>query len=302
MEKWRPDFCQELLDNLYDGVYYVDPDRRITFWNKAAEVITGYSRQEVLGRHCSDNLLKHVDEQGVSLCLTACPLAHAVQDGQPRAATVYLHHKNGHRLPVAVRVTPRRNESGDIRGAVEVFSDNSEKVAALQRLHELEALAYLDPLTGIANRRYLEFFLAARFNELRRFGWPFGLAFADIDHFKQVNNDHGHQAGDLVLKMVANTLAQNCRSFDLVGRWGGEEFLCVLSHIGKPQELRQATERLRRLVANSSIPSGEHPVSVTLSVGATLVRPDDDLESVTRRVDRLLYQSKDAGRNCSHFG
>ncbi len=69
MEKCGSDFYREVLDNLYDGVYYVDPHRRITFWNKAAENITGYSRQEVLGRKCSDNLLVHVNDQGAGLCL-----------------------------------------------------------------------------------------------------------------------------------------------------------------------------------------------------------------------------------------
>ncbi len=302
MEQWGSEIYQELLDNLYDGVYYVDSHRRIIFWNKAAETITGYSRQEILGRKCSDNVLKHIDDQGVALCLKSCPLVHTMKDGKPRTAALYLHHKDGHRLPVSVRVTPLRNHTGRIMGAVEIFSDNSEKVAALQRLKELENLAYLDPLTGIANRKYLEIFLDARFNELWRLGWSFGLIFADIDHFKGVNDRYGHLAGDLVLKMVANTLAHQCRSFDLVGRWGGEEFLCVLSHLGKPLNLRRTAERFRKMVAKSSVPWNGTPISVTLSLGATLVRPDDTIDAIIQRVDRLLYQSKEAGRNCLHVG
>lgn len=302
VDKTGSGFYQELLDNLYDGVYYVDRQRRITFWNKAAENITGYSREEVLGQKCSDNLLRHVDDQGVSLCLGSCPLAHTIKDGNSRSASVYLHHKGGHRLPVSVRVTPIRNNTGRIIGAVEVFSDNSEKVAALQRLQELENMAYLDPLTGIANRKYLEIFLEARFNELKRHGWSFGLIFADIDHFKRVNDNCGHQVGDLVLQMVATTLAKNCRSFDLVGRWGGEEFLCVLSHLGKLQELKVIAERFRYLVANSSLRKDDNRITVTISLGATLARPDDSIEALTQRADRLLYRSKNAGRNCLHLG
>ncbi len=302
MEKCGSDFYREVLDNLYDGVYYVDPHRRITFWNKAAENITGYSRQEVLGRRCSDNLLVHVDDQGSCLCLGSCPLVQAMQDGQPRSTAVYLRHKDGHRLPVSVRVTPLRNEIGHIMGAVEVFSDNSEKVAALQRLRELEHLVYLDSLTGIANRQYLEVFLDARFNELQRYAWPFGVIYADIDHFKRVNDAHGHQAGDQVLKMVANTLARNCRSFDLVGRMGGEEFLCVLSHLKELQNLKLTAERLRSLVANSAIFLDGKPLTVTISLGATLAQSHDTIESITQRVDRLMYKSKKAGRNCLHLG
>ena len=302
MRKFSSGFYQEVLENLYDGVYYVDPHRRITYWNRAAEKITGYSRQEVLGRSCADNLLRHVDDKGVCLCLTACPLAHTIVDGLPRTASVYLHHKDGHRLPVSARVTPLRNGSGHILGAVEVFSENSEKVAALQRLKELEHLAYLDSLTGIANRKYLEIFLDARFNELHRFGWPFGLIFADLDHFKRVNDTRGHLVGDRVLKMVATTLAQSCRSFDLVGRWGGDEFLCVLSHLQKLRDLKVAASRFRGLVENSALLQGDQSLAVTISVGATLVRPEDTLESMTQRVDQLLYRSKHAGRNSLHLG
>jgi diguanylate cyclase (GGDEF)-like protein/PAS domain S-box-containing protein len=301
MEQWSSAFYQELLDNLYDGVYYVDLHRRITFWNKAAEIITGYSRQEVLGRQCSDNLLRHIDNRGTCLCLNTCPLAHTIADGQPRRTAVYLHHKDGHRLPVSVRVTPLRDEAGHIMGAVEIFSDNSEKVAALQHLKELEHMAYLDTLTGIANRRFLEIFLEARFNELSRFGWAFGLVFADIDHFKGVNDHYGHLAGDLVLQMVAKTVAKNCRSFDLVGRWAGDEFLGIFSHFGKLQQLKMIAERLRNLTEKSSVPWHDHPISVTLSLGATMVRPEDTVDSLTQRVDQLLYHSKRAGGNCLHL-
>ena len=302
MTAYHADFYRDLLDNLYDGVYYVDPDRRITFWNKAAHAITGYSPQEVMGRRCADNLLRHVDDTGVCLCLHSCPLAETIKDGRPRSAAVYLHHKDGHRLPVAVRVTPLRSPSGEILGAVEIFSDNSEKVAALQRLGELENLAYLDTLTGIANRKYLEIFLDARFNEFERYAWPFGMVFADIDNFKAVNDAHGHLAGDQVLRMVAHTLAQNCRSFDLVGRWGGDEFLCVLGHLKDLERLRFTAERFRRLVAESAVVVDGSPLTVTLSLGATLVLPGDTVESVTSRIDHLLYQSKATGRNCLHIG
>jgi diguanylate cyclase (GGDEF)-like protein/PAS domain S-box-containing protein len=292
-----PHFYLDLLENLYDGVYYVDRRRSITYWNKAAEQITGYSREEVLGKKCSDNLLRHVNDRGDCLCLGTCPLAQTIVDGAPRRASVFLHHKDGHRLPVYVHVSPMRDEAGKIIGAVEVFNNNAETVAALQHLQELQDLAYTDPLTGLANRKYVEIFLEARFNELRRYGWSFGLIFADIDHFKRVNDTYGHPVGDLVLKMVANTLAQNCRSFDLVGRWGGEEFLLVLSHMRQPHKLGSIAERLRLLVTHSYLKQDQGPLAVTLSMGATLAQPGDSIESLTQRADQLLYQGKKAGRN-----
>ena len=190
-----PKFSEAILDSLYDGVYVVDPERRITFWNKAAERITGFSKSEVQGTRCSDNLLRHVDEQGRPLCDEACPLHYTLQDGQMRSAAVYLHHKLGHRLPVAVGVAPIIDDQGNTLGAVEIFRDNSATISALEQLRGLEDLAYLDELTRLANRRYLEIFFEAKFNELARFGWPFGVIFADLDYFKKINDTHGHQVG-----------------------------------------------------------------------------------------------------------
>jgi diguanylate cyclase (GGDEF)-like protein/PAS domain S-box-containing protein len=289
-------FYRELLDNLYDGVYFVDRDRRITYWNKGAERITGYRAEEVLGRRCADNVLMHIDEGGDPLCLGCCPLAETMEDGEPRSREVYLMHKDGHRIPISVRVSSIRDKEGSIAGGVEVFTDNSPKVAVLERVKEFERLAYIDPLTGLANRRYAEISLQARFEELRRYGWPFGAAFVDIDHFKAVNDRFGHGVGDEVLKMVALTLVNSVRSFDVVGRWGGEEFIIVIANVDGA-ELQASAYRFRALVEQSSLPA-EIPLRVTVSVGATIARPEDTIETLLKRVDDLMYRSKAAGRNC----
>lgn len=297
MDDISPNFYATLLDNLYDGVYFVDRERRITFWNKAAERITGFTRAEVLGKRCADNLLRHVDERGNSLCEGACPLSHTLGDGQPRSASVFLHHKNGHRLPVAVGVNPITDNRQKIIGAVEIFRDNSTTVAALEHLKELEDLAYLDALTRIANRTYLENFIVGKFNELRRLGWSFGVIFVDVDRFKQVNDTFGHQTGDVVLKMVAQTLLKNCRSFDLVGRWGGEEFLCVISKLKDADQIIIIADRLRALVESAWVSLPDCSLHVAISLGVTLARLQDTPETLIHRADGLMYRSKEAGRN-----
>ena len=297
MDDISPDFYATLLDNLYDGVYFVNRDRQITLWNKAAERITGFSKAEVLGKRCADNLLRHVDNRGNSLCEGACPLSYTLLDGQPRSASVFLHHKDGHRLPVAIGVAPITDNQQNIIGAVEIFRDNSATVAALEHLKELEDLAYLDELTKIANRTYLEHFIVGKFNEFRRLGWSFGVIFVDVDRFKQVNDTFGHQTGDLVLKMVAQTLVKNCRSFDLVGRWGGEEFLCVISKLKDPDQITIIAERLRALVESAWVSLPDCSLHVTISLGATLARLPDSPETLIHRADGLMYRSKAAGRN-----
>jgi diguanylate cyclase (GGDEF)-like protein/PAS domain S-box-containing protein len=291
------DLHKNLLENLYDGVYFVDRERRITYWNKGAELISGFNSSGVVGTCCSDNILMHVDDQGTLLCKESCPLAATIADGAPRKAEIYLHHKDGYRIPVMVRVAPLRDEQGNIIGAVEVFIDNSSHVAALQRVRELERVAYIDSLTELPNRRFTEISLRARFDEMWRYGWHFGVIFMDIDNFKSVNDLYGHDIGDKTLKMVAQTLFKNSRSFDIAGRWGGEEFLAIIMNTEKDQ-LTSIANRFRILVEKSGLTVGKDAVQVTISLGATLANANDTAVDLLQRVDRLLYQSKVAGRNC----
>jgi diguanylate cyclase (GGDEF)-like protein len=121
--------------------------------------------------------------------------------------------------------------------------------------------------------------------------------FIDIDHFKEVNDRYGHDVGDQVLKMVATTVANSLRPFDVVARWGGEEFIALLVNVGE-QELQSIAERARRLAELSGFKKGEDVIRVTVSIGATRSRPDDTMEDVVARADRLMYQSKGRGRNC----
>jgi diguanylate cyclase (GGDEF)-like protein len=205
-----------------------------------------------------------------------------------------LHHRDGHRIPIAVTVHPLKDGSGRVIGAVEIFKD--ERSAGDNKLAELERLAYLDPLTGLANRRFLEVTLLSRLNELQRFGWPFGVLFVDIDHFKDLNDRYGHEHGDRVLQMVARTLQSNTRLFDLAGRWGGEEFILVLANVDAAQ-LQSLAEKFRILVAGSHFKVGSDCVSVTISIGATPAQPEDTLDALVNRADQLMYRSKREGRN-----
>ncbi len=200
------DFYKNIIDNLYDGVYFVDRDRTITFWNKGAERITGYSESQVIGRHCRDNLLNHVTANGVSLCQDHCPLAAVMEDGRPREAEVYLHHANGHRVPVMVRATALRDEQGNIIGAVKSFSNNSTVIQARRRLSEMHQVTRTDFLTQIGNRQHIEGRIRAVIAEFENSQSMAGLLFMDIDHFKTINDTHGHDVGDRALCMVANTL------------------------------------------------------------------------------------------------
>ncbi len=289
------DFYSKVLDSLGEGVYFVDRDRTITYWNKGAETLTGFAATDMLGRSCADDLLAHVDNQGKLLCMDGCPLVKTMADGSSCKADVFLRHRNGHRVPVSLSVIPVLDTNGQPKGAVEIFTDNSEKLALMEKLAELQRDALLDPLTGLANRRYATEALGNMLNQMHRYGWSFGLLFIDIDDFKAINDTHGHDVGDSVLKMVARTLEANSRSFDIVARWGGEEFLVIVVNVDEAKLFRVAY-KLRTLVAKSSIHVGSESIGVTVSVGAALPRAEDTVKTLLRRADQLMYENKAKSR------
>lgn len=246
----------DVLENLHDGLYFTDTHRVITFWNHAAERITGYTAAEVLGRSCAANILVHVDTDGRSLCGGLCPLAMAMADSVGREAEVFLRHKDGHRVPVLVRTGPLKDRQDQVVGGIELFTDLSNILANNSRVRELEQLALLDNLTQLANRTYLLREIEARFEEMRRYGIP----------------------------------------FDVYGRWGGEEFVGVIRSIDA-EDLAALGNRMRVLVNQSFLMHDEARLGVSISLGATVAHPDDTAESLIKRADHLLYQSKNEGRN-----
>jgi len=291
------DFYKEIIDNLYDGVYFVDRDRVVTYWNKGAERITGYSAEQTIGRACRDNLLNHVTANGIQLCQNNCPLAAVMEDGHEREAEVFLHHANGHRLPVAIRATALRDSAGNIIGAIESFSNNTTVINTRRELRELHQTAMTDPLTGIGNRRYLDGRLSAVIAEFQRNANPAGLIFMDVDHFKQFNDAHGHNTGDNVLRMVAQTMRHALRATDAIGRWGGEEFIAILHNVQDENDLQAAAEKVRVLVQHSRLDVNGQGLTITISIGGTLLLDGDTPDSFVNRADGLMYRSKQAGRN-----
>ena len=300
------EFYKGLLEELHEGVYFVDNNRKITYWNKAAERITGYLAQEVEGTHCYDNLLVHVDDNGNNLCTGLCPLAMTIKTLEKFAGRVYLHHKDGHRVPVNIKTIPMQNpETGIVEGGVEVFTDEKFPEDIEKKLIELEKLASKDELCSIANRRFMKEKIKMLIDLYQHYDMSFGLVFLDIDHFKSINDTYSHDTGDKVLKMISNTMLSNTRDTDLVGRWGGEEFVAVFPEI-EPDIFKKVVERLRFLIEKSFIserPAGRKAdgnpilISVTASMGATLVQKGDDVDTIVERADRLMYQSKNNGRN-----
>ncbi|MCX7991185.1 MAG: sensor domain-containing diguanylate cyclase [Proteobacteria bacterium] len=285
-----------LLENINDGVYFTDVNRKILYWNKGAEELTGYKKDEIIGRYCHDNILKHIDEQGKELCTNSCPLDWTIRTGTPHRAEIYLHHKDGHRVPITVYCAPIFNSKNEIVGAVEIFRDNSYVKSLRERIKHLEEAALLDELTKLSNRRFLELTILTKILETRRYNRSYGVIFVDVDNFKSINDTYGHSVGDKILMMVASTLRSNVRFYDTVGRWGGDEFVLVVELKGE-DDLNNITQKIQNLVQKSYITIGDKKIQTTLSIGATTIAIKDSIESVISRADKLMYLSKNKGKN-----
>nr|WP_245247778.1 GGDEF domain-containing protein [Tianweitania sediminis] len=184
-----------------------------------------------------------------------------------------------------------------IRGQVRVEGTLRAMTETLsQRSETLQQAALTDGLTGTQNRRYFDDALPEYLGEFARIDKPVGLLILDLDHFKLVNDNHGHDVGDQVLREVANCLKDMTRHHDVVARLGGEEFAVVAPNM-TPELLFKLAERIRKAIAAMTITSGNVRLKVTASVGLAIWDGSEDAESFYRRADRMLYQAKRMGRN-----
>ncbi|QRN86187.1 sensor domain-containing diguanylate cyclase [Clostridia bacterium] len=290
------DLYQKLLNKIDDGIYFVTTDRTISFWNKAAERITGYMSDEVVGSKCYDNILNHIDKEGIGLCQVACPLVKTMEDGKDRQAPVYLRHKKGYRVPVSIKTLPIYDDQ-EIVGAIEIFTDQEEPFSLLESIEELTILAHYDALTGLANRRKIGDFLQQNQLNQNDLDIPFGAILADIDNFKRVNDCYGHDAGDEVIKMTGKVLSSIGRKSDLIGRWGGEEYAGIFPGVSQDY-LKKIVEKMRVMIENSVVYYKGETIEITISIGAAISRKGENPTELMNRADKMLYQCKSDGRNC----
>ena len=170
------------------------------------------------------------------------------------------------------------------------------RAARLRDEHDrLKRLAVFDKLTGVLNRRGIEESLASESARRR----DIALLVLDVDHFKRINDTYGHDTGDLVLQRVAAVISENTREKDLVGRWGGEEFLVACIDCA-PQHAAIVAEKIRQRIEATFFGSRQH-IAVTISTGVTMLRGDDSFPSAFSRADAALYRAKSTGRNCIVF-
>jgi len=270
-----------LLDHLEAGIYMVDRSRRILYWNRGAEQISGYLAQEVAGHSCQGDLLMHCDSAGVGICGKGCPLTTVMFDGKPRECVLFLRHRHGHRVPVHIRSRAIYGSSGVITGAVEVF----EQIAAPAPIDRraLNEHGCLDAITEVGNRPFGEFKLRQTLDTLQTFGIPFGWLAVELDDVEKLEHRYGHGIVDSALKMLARTLDCNLGPLDWLSRWDRAEFR-IEAHSCWELGLDGLIGKLQVLARASNLEWWGDPVRISASIAGVMAERGDTWEALETRL------------------
>jgi|FLYL01.1.fsa_nt_gi diguanylate cyclase (GGDEF)-like protein/PAS domain S-box-containing protein len=272
-----------------DVMYTLSLDGRLTSLNPAFTTVTGWPAEQWIGKHFAP--LIHPDD----LPSTIEALRRLVQRDKDLPDTYeWRVRKASGEYMTGEFVTRPLYESGKLAGVIGVVRDVTERRQAEQRIRHM---AHHDPLTGLPNRVALEAHLQALVESARAAGRPLAVMFLDLDYFKQINDTHGHEVGDALLRQVAETLKAAVRDGDIVARFGGDEFVVIVPNITAPQEALEVAERIQKLFARPYQLNG-WSASITVSIGVAVYPLDgEDLPTLLRRADNAMYQAKSQGRN-----
>jgi len=286
---------RRLVEQMLGGVVAIDLRHRITEWNPGAERLTGISASSVLEREWSPSLISLRDNEGRRIADENCPLVYCLQSRTPWHRRLMLEGRAGDPKTVEAHGIPILGPDGAPHGAMLLLHDVTQQLSLEERCHDLHEMVTKDPLTGLANRaefdRKLESFAADHATRES----VCALVICDIDRFKQVNDNYGHQAGDAVIQSFAQVIAAHARQQDVAARYGGEEFVLLCEECDNASAAERA-ESMRSAFA--AIPQATlGGAKITASFGVTALQAGDTPATLLRRADRALLMAKDSGRN-----
>jgi diguanylate cyclase len=291
---------RQIFETVNLGLVIIDCDLKVRNWNRWLALQSGMSEESVVGSQLF-SLFPNLDNP---FFLRNCK--SVMKFGSFAFFSQKLH---GHLFPFppphshksrfdfmqqSCTMGPIRNDNGIIEAIFIIIQDVTELTLYEKKLLEMNMK---DGLTGIFNRRYLDKRLEEEFQRARRYGRVLSLIVCDIDYFKKVNDNYGHQCGDLILKNVVEKIASSIRKTDCLGRYGGEEFCCILPETGLECAL-QLAERFREMIQSMESILNDQTVRVTISLGvAQLAEGMASERDLFSRADVALYEAKRTGRN-----
>lgn len=290
----------QIFDTINQGLVVLDLNMRVTDWNRWMEMHSSIRAHEIIGRPLYDFFPSLQQKQAFTRAVK-CAFGFGSFAYFSQKLHQYLFPmRNPHagselfsRMQQHCTLGPLRDDVGQINSLFIAVQDVTEFVLYEHRLIEMTRV---DSLTGLYNRRFLNQRLDEELERSTRHGNPLCLMLLDVDHFKQINDTHGHLCGDQVLLSLSAALRTTLRKSDIAARFGGEEFICVLPETTLEHACLLA-ERCRLKVAGLELVYHDLPLTITISLGIAEMAPDDTFDSLIKRADDAMYQAKQTGRN-----
>lgn len=281
-----PEIYRTALESVPTGLCMIDQQKRVTAWSAGAEQLTGRLRHEVIGHSCVNEALLQCDQPGCEFCNEECPLARAMKVGQPVEAIGFLHHKQGHEIPVRLRAVPVRNAHGSIVGALETFEE--QRVASHdQRQDTMDVPGCMDEVTLLASQTMMRSRLRDTLTTFHEVHVPFAVLLARPAGFEHFRASFGPEAASMLLRAFARTLEGALWRTDFVGRWGEDEFLMILNGCSD-QSMHAVRDRVHRLLAENAIEWWGERRSLPVSIGLAAAQAEDSVESLMARAHQCL--------------
>ena len=288
-------FEEKLIEAMHDGVVFVDAQARITLWSKGTERLTGISSEAAIGRAFVPSLLDMCSHSEHRITDDACPVAKSLITNTQLRQRLLVFGRQDQHIAIDLHTIPVHSPEGKVQGATVLLHDAQPEATLEEECEALQAEVTKDPMTKIANRAEFDRMLALFIEAHTQAKQPCSLIMCDIDHFKNINDTYGHQAGDEAIISMANLLSSLCRAGDLVARYGGEEFAVLCADCSNADGARRAEQIRRKLSELQHSCLGNK--RITASFGVTERQAGDTPETMLRRSDRALLMAKEQGRN-----
>src|SRR5467141_1511473 len=285
-----------VLDSLPVAVCAVDREGKVILWNDGAERVTGYLRQDVLGRLCTEAFLERADTDNNPMEGNALPLVETMRDGKCLTLRASLRKKSGQSVGVHVRTVPLRGDDGRMHGAAELFEEMITKTPTDRRHNKLAVAGCVDQLTGILNHSMILARLQESLSLHKVYPVPFCALCISIDGLAKIRERFGQAAVDATLHVVAQSLESALRPTDYLGRWLEQEFLAILTECNE-NDVGKVGDRLRKMAQRSHVNWWGDTWGVTISIGATPVQDMDTAGGMVSRAEVGMRKSSDAGGN-----
>jgi diguanylate cyclase (GGDEF)-like protein/PAS domain S-box-containing protein len=288
-------FFNNFFDSLYEGIFIINNEKKVIFWNKSAEIITGYNRDSVMNTTCDGEKFVHIDKNGNKINIDEYPVIKCLQQGEVINQKSIIIHEKGFMVPVLISAIPLKDKEGNIIGAAETILDDTAH-EDLEKAHErIRESATKDPLTAHLTRAEIVNRVNIEMEKADRYEMPLCLCICDIDNFKKINENWGNIIGDAIIKTAGETLRNHLRRTDLIGRYSNDQFLILLPLIDMHRAWI-AIEKLQKKFNELEIEAINNG-KISLSFGLTEILQDDSVEDFIDRAESALYKAKKLGKN-----